>query len=245
MNLSSSKHQPNFTIVPHDELYFIVSGADLVWPGGFADKELAEKFISDRLTASESIEYAPDDIEFIVDNFGFHSSRGRWIASAGDTELVLDLGENTIALTAQQGKNSTVETFDTIDELIVALEEYFGDDIFASAGICDKNYTQAILAAKPSSRDMSKNLVRVKSSNLWSYGITMKDKKVGDVVIQFKGKNGGPGDVYLYYDVPVKVWQGFLGAPSKGHYFWVNIRNNYWYRKLTGDKKGRLKNAVN
>jgi hypothetical protein len=73
----------------------------------------------------------------------------------------------------------------------------------------------------------------------------MKDNKVGDLIIQFKGKYGGPGDVYMYFDVPVTVWRRFISAPSKGHYFWVNIRNNFWYRKLTGNKKGVLKNAIN
>ena len=105
---------------------------------------------------------------------------------------------------------------------------------------------QAVLAAR-STRDLSKNLVRVKSSNIWAYGINTQDKKAksGDVICQFKGKNGGPGDIYMYFDVPVKVWKAWLAAPSKGMFFWKNIRNEYYYRKLTGDKKGKLRNAVN
>lgn len=96
-------------------------------------------------------------------------------------------------------------------------------------------------------RDLTKNLVRVKSSNIWSYGINVRqagDNK-GDVICQFKDKNGGPGDVYLYYDVPVQVYRKWISAPSKGHYFWQYIRDNYMYRKLTGNQRGVLPNAIN
>lgn len=99
---------------------------------------------------------------------------------------------------------------------------------------------------KKSSRDFSKNLVRVKSSNIWSYGYNAEiGKKSADMYIQFKGKNGGPGDIYLYFDVPLQVWKKFITAPSKGHFFWKHVRNNFRYRKLTGDKKGKLPNAIN
>lgn len=94
-------------------------------------------------------------------------------------------------------------------------------------------------------RDLTKNLVRVKSSNIWSYGINVRqagDNK-GDVICQFKDKNGGPGDIYLYEDVPVLVYRKWISAPSKGHYFWQYIRDNYMYRKLTGDKRTHLKNG--
>ena len=111
--------------------------------------------------------------------------------------------------------------------------------------IFDKSELDSILAA--SSRDLTKNLVRVKSSNIWSYGINIKNAgdRTGDVIVQFKAKNGGPGDIYMYFDVPVQVYRRWVNATSKGHYFWVNIRNNYRYRKLTGDKRGKLPNAVN
>lgn len=94
-------------------------------------------------------------------------------------------------------------------------------------------------------RDLTKNLVRVKSSNIWSFGINVRqagDNK-GDVICQFKDKNGGAGDIYLYEDVPVQVYRKWISAPSKGHYFWQYIRDNYMYRKLTGDKRTHLKNG--
>lgn len=101
-----------------------------------------------------------------------------------------------------------------------------------------------IMAAR-SLRDLVNHIVRVKSSNVWGYNIDTSDGGVGDVVVQFKNESGGPGDVYQYFDVPVRVYRRWAGAPSKGHYFWQNIRNNFKYRKLTGDKRGKLANAVN
>lgn len=95
-----------------------------------------------------------------------------------------------------------------------------------------------------STRDFIKKLIRVKSSNLWSYAYQPKDTQKGDVLIQFKGAQGGPDDIYIYYDVPAKVWQGFVGAPSKGRFFWQHIRNAVKYAKLTGDKRTHLPNGI-
>ena len=68
---------------------------------------------------------------------------------------------------------------------------------------------------------------------------------MGDMLVQFKGPKGGAGDIYLYYDVPVMLYRRWISAPSKGHFFWKYVRNNFSYRKLTGDKKGKLPNAIN
>ncbi len=105
----------------------------------------------------------------------------------------------------------------------------------------------SIINAGVSSRDITRDMVRVKSSNVWSYKINIKKygDKFGDVYVQFKGNQGGPGDIYVYYDVPVKIYRRWVSAPSKGHYFWQYIRNNFQYSKLTGDKRGKLKNAIN
>ena len=96
-------------------------------------------------------------------------------------------------------------------------------------------------------RNLAQKIARVKSSNIWGYTINVKDNKskFGDVLVQFKDKFGGPGDVYIYYDVPVMLYRRWHSAASKGHFFWVYIRNNFKYSKLTGDKKGKLDNAVN
>lgn len=105
----------------------------------------------------------------------------------------------------------------------------------------------APVMAAINTRNLAQNIVRVKSSNVWGYTINVKDRKskFGDVIVQFKGNNGGPGDIYIYYDVPVLTYRRWHSAPSKGHYFWVYIRNNFKYSKLTGDKRGKLHNAVN
>ena len=112
---------------------------------------------------------------------------------------------------------------------------------------CDTEYRQQILASI-SSRDITKSMVRVKSSNIWAYNLNVKDnkKQVGDLYIQFKGPHGGPdGGTYVYYDIPVRVYRQLVSASSKGHAFWQLIRNRYSYSKLTGDKKGKLRNAIN
>ena len=97
---------------------------------------------------------------------------------------------------------------------------------------------------KTTTRDFVKQLARVKSSNVWSYAFQPKDSQLGDMLMQFKAKNGGPGDIYIYYNVPVKIWQRLVAAPSKGHAFWELIRNIYTYAKLTGDKKTKLANGI-
>lgn len=111
--------------------------------------------------------------------------------------------------------------------------------------MCDKD--SYIIQAAINTRDLSKNLVRVRSSNVWSIGIDIRDKKdkTGTVIAQFKNKNGGPGDLYIYYDIPIIVYRKWITAPSKGNYFWRYIRNNYSYSKISGDKRGKLPNAIN
>lgn len=116
-----------------------------------------------------------------------------------------------------------------------------------STFLCDPKVRWDVIECASNSRKLTDNMVRVKSSNIWAYNMDIRDNrsKTGDVVVQFKNKNGGPGDIYMYFDVPVLLYRKWHTAPSKGHFFWMNIRNNFKYRKLTGDKRGKLKNAVN
>ena len=97
---------------------------------------------------------------------------------------------------------------------------------------------------KTTTQDFVKKLARVKSSNVWSYAFQPKDNKKGDMLMQFKRKDGGPGDIYIYYDVPSKIWQRLVASPSKGHAFWTLIRNVFTYAKLTGDKRTHLPNGI-
>lgn len=112
---------------------------------------------------------------------------------------------------------------------------------------CASEYRNQITSAI-SSRDISKSLVRVKSSNVWAYNINVrKDGDVkGDVYVQYKNEHGGPGSVYVYYNVPVRTYRKLVSAPSKGHAVWEYLRKpKIPYSKLTGDKRGKLPYAIN
>lgn len=119
-------------------------------------------------------------------------------------------------------------------------------EIYAAV-FCDTKDRKFAIKAGMSSRDLTKDMVRVKSSNVWAYTINVRKNgdATGDLYVQFKGDKGGPGDIYVYYDVPVKVYSRWGSAPSKGHYFWQHIRGKYKYAKLTGDKKTKMKGGVN
>ena len=109
-----------------------------------------------------------------------------------------------------------------------------------------KSYRSEITASI-TSKDITKNMVRVRSSNIWSYGINVREygDDTGDVYVQFKGRNGGPDDIYVYFDVPVVVYRRWVSFPSKGRYLWQHIRGKYKYAKLTGDKKTKQLGGVN
>lgn len=99
---------------------------------------------------------------------------------------------------------------------------------------------------RQSSRDITDHMVRCKSSNIWGYAYDIQDgENEGTLYVQFKSDKGGAGDVYRYYEVPLRIYRKFISAPSKGHAHWKYIRHKFLYSKLTGDKRGKLKNAVN
>ena len=117
---------------------------------------------------------------------------------------------------------------------------------FIEATMNVSSYTLPIMAAI-NTKNLAQNLVRVRSSNVWAIGFNVRKAgdNVGDLIIQFKNKNGGAGDCYIYYDVNVKVYRRFINSTSKGHFVWTDIRNNYKYSRLTGTKRGVLPNAIN
>lgn len=115
--------------------------------------------------------------------------------------------------------------------------------------ICDSNFRVDvcdIITAAINTRDFAKTMVKVRSSNIWGYNIDIKDNNAdtGDVYVQFKGEDGGPDDIYVYYDVPVRIYRKWHTSPSKGHFFWQYIRGKYKYSKLTGDKKTKQAGGV-
>jgi hypothetical protein len=64
----------------------------------------------------------------------------------------------------------------------------------------------------------------VSSSNLRAVAYNRKTNKM---TVWFKS-----GTVYSYTNVPEYKLDTLLGAPSKGHYFYYNIRMSYSYQKL-------------
>jgi hypothetical protein len=137
----------------------------------------------------------------------------------------------------------------SIEDMILAVEEKLGQygwSAFEQEKSSFRRFAQNVFAAINTS-DLASRLFRVKSSNVWAYRLFMRDRKdkTGDLIVQFKARNGGPGDIYQYYDVPFTLFRRWQATTSKGHFFWKYIRNYYRYSKLTGDKIGRLQNAVN
>ena len=244
MNLSS---RPKVSyITANSKVYIELDGKIPTWQTGFSCIECAKIFVKhhDISSATEDhIRYSEDDFEWIVDTYGFeHDTGDIWVKYEGNTCYILRPDEDDMILNIENGSDSDV--FVGTDNIIERLDKDF-DDIFASVVLRSTLDRDKITAA--SSREVSKNMVRVKSSNIWSYTINIKDRhdKVGDVYVQFKGRNGGPDDVYQYLDVPVSLWRRWIVAPSKGHFFWQFIRNNFKFRKLTGDHRTHLPNGIN
>lgn len=147
------------------------------------------------------------------------------------------------------GRKISSSTEKSIEASMLSIENTlaeYGWTAFESAKTPCRRMLQNILAAINTS-DLSSKLFRVKSSNVWAYRLFMRNRKdkTGDLIVQFKSREGGPGDVYQYYDVPFTLFRKWQATTSKGHFFWKYIRNYYKYSKLTGDKRGKLANAVN
>lgn len=120
-------------------------------------------------------------------------------------------------------------------------------DIYCSLFVDSIEAAKTVVESAINTRDLTKSMSRCKSSNVWSRGINVRKygDQVGDVVVQFKADKGGPGDIYILYDVPLNIYRRWLSAPSVGHFYWQYMRNNYKYSKLTGNKRGVLPNAIN
>lgn len=247
--ISASK----FSLIKQNDSYYILMDSKLPsWKYGFSSVECAERFLNRHnyiKATTEAMPISADDFEFVVDMYDLkNKGRNKW--ANDDFTLKFDVKDKNdivvdVITPPTKGKLlKTKKTFNDASNLIDYLEEIQPTELSINCAI-NIERRQAILAAR-STKEITKNLVRVKSSNLWGYAIDIKDRhdKVGDVYIQFKGKNGGPENIYVYYDVPIVVWRKMLSASSKGHAFWVLIRNNYKYAKLTGDRRTKLKNGV-
>ena len=66
--------------------------------------------------------------------------------------------------------------------------------------------------------------VPVESSAFWAAGYEDNEHTL---YLKF-----GSGEVYRYFDVPVKQYQEFLAADSKGRYFRENILDRFAYERM-------------
>ena len=250
-----------FRLVKHptEGKYFIMMNSMIpAWQGdGFRTIQGAEDFLNEHDWENATEEELPDaeskqfkeDLTMLLEMYGFSRLNN-------EDEFIRDLPSSYVCIAPLSNDElkvytpDTEETFKYLSDVAKFLDDLLrsGDDeVFSAVTIINSSEGKSIVQAAISTRDLSKNLVRVKSSNVWAYSINIRDRKdkTGDVLVQFKGKNGGPGDIYIYHDVPVMLWRQWLSASSKGHFFWEHIRNEFMYRKLTGDKRGKLKNAIN
>jgi hypothetical protein len=161
-----------------------------------------------------------------------------------DDSILLTVYEDAKELEVKEFK-APIRFIDYVEDLLTSydIESIDAEEVDTLQGIFAAKFNKQ--DKKRSSKDITKDLIRVKSSNLWSYIFQPRDNNIGTLYIQFKGRGGGPGDVYAYYDVPSKLWRRFVSAQSKGHFFWEFIRNVFKYSKLTGDKRAKLANGIN
>ncbi len=82
----------------------------------------------------------------------------------------------------------------------------------------------------------------VESSNLNAVAYAPGDTaESGRLYISFKPSATRPATIYVYYGVPLGVYQGLLSAPSKGTYVYYVLRNKgkdnrYRYDLIHGGK---------
>lgn len=167
----------------------------------------------------------------------------------GVCRIVASYHKDNIRIITCGSKGSSIKTVDNVADAIKAIERSYDKYMYsilenvAFTAISDRKAVMAAIDTK----NLAQNLVRCKSSNVWAYGMNIKDRKdkTGDLLMQFKDKNGGAGELYIYFDVPITVYRRMMSQPSVGHFFWTQIRNVYKYSHLTGNKRGVLPNAIN
>lgn len=221
---------------------------------------------SDAVNGFESIQAAS---EWIYDNFGLEkytdtpvedntsialSMIGAYPVGDHKYKIHTDAGDVIITLSDKihidfpSGNGAAHVEYDLselgYDRMLRRVESWLkknGIEACSALTVC-KPITAAI-----NTRNLAEYINHVKSSNIWGYYYYKPDRKtrVGSLLIQFKNKYGGKGDVYIYYDVPFTLFRKLESTNSKGHFFWVYIRNNFKYSKLTGNKRGVLPNAIN
>lgn len=214
---------------------------------GFESVDDAENFLADhdwKSADSESIEYDEVETGFIFNLLGMqydpYTEKYSFIDKDNTVEIIGD-PSNPLSIEVLHDEESESRDYCDMEEMICDVEDTI---LSYTKGVFSKRMP---VTAAINVKNLASQLFRVKSSNVWAYRLFLRDRhdKTGDLIVQFKHKDGGAGDVYIYYDVPFMVFRRWQATQSKGHYFWKYIRNYYKYSKLTGDKMGKLKNAVN
>ena len=219
---------------------------------GFDSAQDAEEFLSERDWESSdigNIGFDNDELWDIYDLIGIEydedSDSYRYHDESIDIQASCD---NPLSVNISEKGRKTHRDFKSLSDMFRAVESAIirsGKSIFCQK----KSQIQSLqkITAAINTQNLADRLFRVKSSNVWAYRLFMRSRKdkTGDLVVQFKDKNGGGGNVYIYYDVPFTLFRRWQATQSKGHFFWKHIRNYFKYSKLTGDKIGKLPNAIN
>lgn len=254
-------HDSKFSLLESDNKYYLtmskrvgdhVTQVQPLWTNVFGSVRQAAKFL-DRYELDESTEdkLCPKELteayEFIKVFYAFTEVDEDVLEKQiNSTSIVLEFTPDEVVITCGDDEPQAFYNAEDLIKYLDELLESFQFEVLSSTDINNATSGKATILAGISSRDISKNMVRVKSSNVWSYCIYIKDRrdKTGDVFVQFKGPKGGPGDVYRYYDVPISIWHKVLSSPSKGHAVWQYLRGKYIYAKLTGDKKTKMRGGI-
>lgn len=70
--------------------------------------------------------------------------------------------------------------------------------------------------------------IEVESTNIAAVGWAQMKGQIGTLEVEFHN-----GSVYQYFDVPWRVYEGLLGAQSKGSYLNLLISGEYEYQRVS------------
>lgn len=192
-----------------------------------------------------------DDVLFIGEMYELENDGSKYLSRNIEGTLVELNAQRTLDgcyyVLVEDNKKTFYESVEPILKRLDKLCEKGESGSITFATILNSTQDLQTVLAAISTRDLTKNMIRVKSSNIWAWMINIKERKdrEGDVFIQFKGPKGGGGDIYQFFSVPINVWRRLITSPSAGHAFWVLIRDKYSFRKLTGDKKTKMRGGIN
>lgn len=247
----------NYSIIKTDR-YYVRAKQDAEWKYivdsdnlyGFSSLDAAVEYIGrkdDNIDYMQASDYVSEDAVLAMSLIGaYQSGRNSYRIKSTNVKASIVFDDGSIAIEATaNGKKSMRHYPNTEDGLDNAIR--YVESTYRSVNVDVSSEVTSTITSAINTRDLASHIGQVKSSNIWGYYYYKPDRKSRDgyLLIQFKDKNGGKGDVYIYYDVPFTVYRKLETTNSKGHYFWVYIRNYYKYSKLTGNKRGVLPNAIN